>query len=450
MTQTSVEHPFIHGEFAPVSTEETRSDLSVEGALPIELSGRYLRNGPNPIGAVDEQRHHWFLGHGMVHGIRLNEGRAEWYRNRYVRSAEVSDLLGEAHAPNPWPSNHVTASANTNVISFAGKTLALVEAGFPPIELSDELETLCISDLGGTLDGAFSAHPKLDPITGELHVMTYHWERGNSAQYVVVGRDGRVRKTLDIPLPGGPMIHDTAITARFVVVFDLPCVFNLDAAMEGSRFPYLWDANYKARVGLLPRDGDASEIKWCEVPSCYVFHPMNAYDRADGSVVLDVVRHPSMFDVERRGPLEGDPVLERWVISPETGKCVAERLDDRAIEFPRVNESLVGAENRYGYASALKEKFHQGGLVKYDLLNGSSEVRDEGDAFGYGEAVFVAREGATAEDDGWLMGFRLNKAEDKSDLVVLNAQDIAGDPVAVVHLPARVPAGFHGNWCPDS
>ncbi|MSZ29040.1 MAG: carotenoid oxygenase, partial [Actinobacteria bacterium] len=96
MTQTSVEHPFIHGEFAPVSTEETRSDLSVEGALPIELSGRYLRNGPNPIGAVDEQRHHWFLGHGMVHGIRLNEGRAEWYRNRYVRSAEVSDLLGEA------------------------------------------------------------------------------------------------------------------------------------------------------------------------------------------------------------------------------------------------------------------------------------------------------------------------------------------------------------------
>ena len=143
-------------------------------------------------------------------------------------------------------------------------------------------------------------------------------------------------------------------------------------------------------------------------------------------------------------------MLELWVISPETGKCVAERLDDRAIEFPRVNESLVGAENRYGYASALKEKFHQGGLVKYDLLNGSSEVRDEGDAFGYGEAVFVAREGATAEDDGWLMGFRLNKAEDKSDLVVLNAQDIAGDPVAVVHLPARVPAGFHGNWCPDS
>ncbi|AKL73864.1 lignostilbene-alpha,beta-dioxygenase-like enzyme [Actinobacteria bacterium IMCC26256] len=449
MTQASLQHPFIHGEFAPVVAEETRFDLSIEGALPIELSGRYLRNGPNPIGAVDEQRHHWFLGHGMVHGVRLNDGRAEWYRNRYVRSADVSDLLGESHIPNPWASNHVTASANTNVISFAGKTLALIEAGFPPIELSEELETLSISNLGGTLDGSFSAHPKLDPITGELHVMTYHWERGNSAQYVVIGRDGRVRKTLDIPLPGGPMIHDTAITDRFVVVFDLPCVFNLDAAVEGSRFPYLWDANYKARVGLLPRDGDASEIKWCEVPSCYVFHPMNAYDRADGSVVLDVVRHPSMFDVERRGPSEGDSVLERWVLSPETGNCAFERLDDRVIEFPRVNESRVGAENRYGYASALKDQFHQGGILKYDLLNRTSEVRDEGDGFGFGEAVFVAREGATAEDDGWLMGFRLNKAEGNSDLVVLNAQDIAGDPVAVVHLPARVPAGFHGNWCPD-
>jgi carotenoid cleavage dioxygenase len=450
MTQASLQHPFIHGEFAPVIAEETRFDLSIEGDLPIELSGRYLRNGPNPIGAIDEERHHWFLGHGMVHGVRLNDGRAEWYRNRYVRSSDVSDLLGESHVPNPWASSHVTASANTNVIAFAGKTLALIEAGFPPIELSEELETLSISNLGGTLDGSFSAHPKLDPLTGELHVMTYHWERGNSAQYVVVGRDGRVRKTLDIPLPGGPMIHDTAITARFVVVFDLPCVFNLDAAIEGARFPYLWDPNYKARVGLLPREGDASEIQWCEVDSCYVFHPMNAYDRADGSVVLDVVRHPSMFDVERRGPLEGAPVLERWVISPETGKCAAERLDDRAIEFPRVNESLIGAEYRFGYGSALKEQFRQGGVVKYDLLNGTSEVRDEGDGFGFGEAVFVAREGATDEDDGWLMGFRLNKAEGKSDLVVLNAQDIAGDPVAVVHLPARIPAGFHGNWCPDS
>ena len=142
MTQASVEHPFIHGEFAPVNEELTRVNLSVDGALPQELTGRYLRNGPNPIGSIDEQLHHWFLGHGMVHGIRLNDGRAEWYRNRYVRSAEVSDLLGEPHAPNPWASSHVVGSVNTNVISFAGKTLALVEAGFPPIELSDELETL--------------------------------------------------------------------------------------------------------------------------------------------------------------------------------------------------------------------------------------------------------------------------------------------------------------------
>lgn len=450
MTQASVEHPFIHGEFAPVNEELTRVNLSVDGALPQELTGRYLRNGPNPIGSIDEQLHHWFLGHGMVHGIRLNDGRAEWYRNRYVRSADVSDLLGEPHAPNPWASSHVVGSVNTNVISFAGKTLALVEAGFPPIELSDELETLSISNLSGTLNGAFSAHPKLDPLTGELHVMTYHWERGNSAQYVVVGRDGRVRKTLDIPLPGGPMIHDTAITGRYVVVFDLPCVFNLEAAMEGARFPYLWDPEYKARVGLLPRDGDASDIKWCEVDSCYVFHPMNAYDRDDGSVVLDVVRHPSMFDVERRGPLEGDPVLERWVLSPETGHCAIERLDDRAVEFPRINGSRVGLENRYGYASALRDSFHQGGLIKYDLDARTSEVRDEGDGFGFGEAVFVPKDGATNEDDGWLLALRLNRAESLSDLVVLNAQDIGGDPVAVVHLPARVPAGFHGNWCPDA
>jgi len=189
---------------------------------------------------------------------------------------------------------------------------------------------------------------------------------------------------------------------------------------------------------------------WCETDSCYVFHPMNAYDLADGRVVLDVVRHPRMFATDQRGPNEGPSVLERWIADPATGRTHIARLDDRSVEFPRVDERLVGLPHRYGYAANLQNGFEQRGIVRYDLETDTSIVRDEGAGFGFGEPVFIPRDGAAAEDDGWVMALRLDRGADRTDLVVLDAQDITAAPVAVVHLPARVPAGFHGNWCPDA
>ncbi|MFN5650436.1 MAG: carotenoid oxygenase family protein, partial [Actinomycetes bacterium] len=203
-------NPFLRGNLAPVDVETTAFDLRVTGTLPAEFDGRYLRNGPNPLGPVNEAKYHWFSGHGMVHGIRIRDGRAEWYRNRWVRNNDVADLLGEPRPESDWPADHQQFAANTNVIGHAGKTYAIVEAGAPPIELSHDLDTVRISSFGGTLPHAFSAHPKRDPRTGELHTMTYWWGWGNQLQYVVVGPDGRVRPTVDIPLPGGPMVHDVA------------------------------------------------------------------------------------------------------------------------------------------------------------------------------------------------------------------------------------------------
>ena len=442
-------NPFLSGNLAPVDTETTAFDLRVEGKLPTELNGRYLRNGPNPIGQVDPEKYHWFLGSGMVHGVRLKDGKAEWYRNRWVRDRNVAKRLGEVSPPSDWPADHAQFSSNTNVIGHAGAIWALVEGGSPPIEMNNELETVRVSSFAGTLPQAFSAHPKRDPKTGELHVMTYWWGWGNQVQYLVVGVDGKVRRTVDIALPGGPMMHDCAITEKYILIFDLPCLFNLETAISGGSFPYIWNADYVPRIGLLPREGEAGDIKWVEIDSCYIFHPLNAYDLPDGTVVLDAARHDKMFDVEQRGPNEGYPTLDRWVLNPKTGKSSVQRLDDRPQEFPRMNESLIGHKHNFGYLAGISEVFVQADLIKQDLAKQQTQVRHDGPNFGYGEPVFVARENSKSEDDGFVMAFRHNTDTDLSDLVVLDAQDFCGEPVAIVHLPARVPNGFHGNWIAD-
>jgi carotenoid cleavage dioxygenase len=446
---STIESRWLTGNFGPVTEEVTALDLPVTGSIPPELAGRYLRNGPNPLAPPDPATYHWFTGDGMVHGIRLRDGRAEWYRNRWVRSPDVAAALGEPAPPSPYPAETRIFAANTNVIGHAGTTLAIVEAGSPPIELTAELDTVGPTDLAGTLEGPFSAHPKRDPITGELFVVTYYWAWGNRIRYLVVGTDGRVRHQVDVPLPGGPMVHDTAITETYALLFDLPVTFDLDVAMAGTTLPYRWNPGYGARVGLIPREGQAEDVRWFEVEECYVFHPLNAFDTPDGKVVVDLVRWPRMFDREVLGPVEGPTRLERWTIDPAAGKVLEETLDDRSVEFPRHDERILGRPHRYGYAASVVPPFDHGSGLKYDLATGASEVHDFGPGREGGELVFVPRHDGAAEDDGWLVTLVYDKAEDRSDLVVLAAQDFAGDPVATVHLPARVPFGFHGNWVPD-
>ena len=440
-------NPFLEGNLAPVTEEVTVLNLEVTGTLPPELDGRYLRNGPNPIGKVNEKKYHWFTGHGMVHGLRIRGGQAEWYRNRWVRNNEVAKLLGESIPASDWPADHQQFAANTNVIGHNGQTFAIVEAGAPPVELSYDLETVRISNLGGTLPHAYSAHPKRDPLTGELHVMTYFWGWGNQVQYLVVGTDGRVRRHVDIPTAGGPMIHDIAFTQKYILVFDLPTVFNIDAAMSGASLPYYWDHNYQARIGLLPREGNGNDVKWIDIDPCYIFHPMNAYDDGD-EVVLDAARHDKMFDRERRGPSEGPPTLDRWRLNVVTGTHTCERIDDRPQEFPRINESLIGLRNQFGYCAGIGKDFAQDTLIKVDLDSRRVEARTDTLRYGYGEPVFIPRDGATAEDDGYVMALRLDTETQTSDLAVFDAQAITEDPIAVVHVPVRIPNGFHGNWIP--
>ncbi len=453
-------NPYLEGNFGPVTEEVTAHDLAVVGSLPPELDGRYLRIGPNPImdNVADPSRHHWFTGDGMVHGVRLHDGRAEWYRNRWVRSTQVSRALGEEPAPGERHGGMDTV--NTHIIGHAGTTLALVEAGARPVELTDELETVGHTDLGGTLPNGFTAHPKRDPRTGELHAVAYHWALPH-LQYIVVGTDGRVRTVEPIPLDHGPMVHDMSLTERYAVVYDLPVTFDMDLVTQGASFPYAWNRQLPARLGLLPREGTAADIRWFEVEPCYVFHALNAHDEpgadgADGRVVLHVVRHERTFDRDRVGPADATPTLWRWTLDLDRGTVVEEQLDDHGQEFPRVTDSRVGLPARFGWAvgvpvSTPGDFGAQDTILRHDLGAGTVAGHPAGEGRQVGEAVVIPRVGGDIDDetDAWLMAAAHDRGTERGELLVWAADAPGEEPVARVPLPARVPFGFHGSWIPN-
>jgi carotenoid cleavage dioxygenase len=441
---TLTENPFLAGNYGPVPDETTCFDLPVDGALPAELNGRYLRIGPNPY-SPPQGEYHWFLGDGMAHGVELRAGTATWYRNRWVRTETISQARNEPATPGPKPPMY--DASNTHVIGHAGRILSLTE-GAMPYELTNELDTLTRYDFGGPLPTGFTAHPKVDPVTGELHGFAYWWAEPYLV-YHLVDASGRLVRSEPITVPGPTMIHDFSVTRDHVVFYDLPVVFDL----ARLPFPYRWDDDYGARVGVMPRNGGDKDVRWFDVDPCYVFHPMNAYDDGD-TVVLDVVRHETMFKHSNIGPNDQQvPTLDRWTVDLSAGKVRDERLDDRGQEFPRVNETLAMSRHRYGYAVEsvnTDDAFTTASILKHDLDRGTTEAHDFGTGRAPGEFVFVPRaERTTSEDDGWLMGYVYDATTDTSDLVVLDALDVAGAPVATVHLPRRVPFGFHGSWIAD-
>ncbi|WP_248962950.1 carotenoid oxygenase family protein [Sphaerisporangium perillae] len=434
---TTATPTYLTGNLAPVPDEIGALDLPVTGALPAELSGRYFRNGPNPLPGQDPG--HWFTGPGMIHGIRLRDGRAEWYRNRWVRTRAFT---GGASLVGPDGIDLAAVPANTHVVHHAGKILALVEVGLP-YEMTPELDTVGPCDFGGRLTTAMTAHPKQDPVTGELHFFGY----GFFDPYLTYHRlsaAGELVESRVVDVPGPTMVHDFAITENHVVWLDLPVVFDLD--LLGQGMPFRWDDAYGARIGVMDCGG---RVTWFDVDPCYVFHVGNAREDASGRVVLDAVRYsrgafaeiwPRIGGSDNPAADTGGAVLHRWVLDPARGTVTEQQLDDRKVEFPTLDDSRVGRPSRFLYAVS------GDAVVKYDTGTGASQVRDLGAE--PGEAVFVPAAGARSEDDGYLLSIVTDHAGAGSELLVLDAGGL--DFVASVRLPRRVPAGFHGSWIGDA
>ncbi|MET0234869.1 MAG: carotenoid oxygenase family protein [Kibdelosporangium sp.] len=428
---------YLEGLLAPVADQIDAVNLPVTGVIPAEFTGRYFRNGPNPSPGQDPG--HWFAGDGMLHGVRIRDGRAEWYRNRWVKTAK---LVNGASFLSENGIDRTAVTANTSVIRHGGKIFALVENGFP-YEVTPELDTVGPSDFGGRLTSAMTAHPKEDPVTGELHLFGYD-VLAPFLTYHRLSREGELVETKAIDVPGPTMVHDFAITENHVLWLDLPVVF--DVELVGQGLPFRWDDEYGARLGVMPRSG--GDVQWFDIDPCYVFHVGNAHED-EGRIVLDAVRYSkqrftSVWDqISSSSHPAGDLVgtaLHRWTLDPRTGTAKEEQRDDRDVEFPTYNEERLGRPSQFLYTVT------DNAIVKYNTVTGGSQARELGKA--PGEAEFVPAPDARAEDDGWLMSIVTEHDASGSELLILDATSL--ESVASVRLPRRVPAGFHGNWLPDA
>lgn len=457
-------NPFLQGNFAPVHEEITADNLAVIGKLPPEMDGMYVRNGPNPQ-FPPIKSYHWFEGDGMLHGVRVQRGRAS-YRNRYIRTAgwkeehEAGKAVYGSFFLEPPDLERIRAgkppykhTANTAVVWHDGRLLALMEATEPYEIKVPSLDTVGPYTYGGRLKHRFTAHPKVDPVTGDMLFFGYALSKPY-VQYSVIDAQGQITRTTPIDIPRPIMMHDFAVTARHSLFMDLPLTFSFERMQRGE--PMLkFEPELGARFGILPRYGTGQDIKWFEGSSCYVLHTLNAYEDGDEVVLLAcrTKEFPaSFFMPPGKRPVGGDgirkefaPVMYRWRFNLKTGTTREEAVDEAPSDFPRINEGLMGSQTRYGYTAGFV-KGESGELIKYDYEKNSAERHVHGKGRFGGEGVFVPRSNAKAEDDGWLVTYVYDQGDGKSEMVVIDARDFRGPPVARVLIPARVPYGFHGAW----
>ena len=460
MSAESSPNMFLQNNFAPWGTEGAARDLPVVGRIPRELNGTYYRNGPNPA-FPPLGRYHWFDGDGMIHAVTLDDGRAS-YRNRYVLSRGLREeqeagralyrgLLEFQATEIPGFKN----TGNTNIVWHAGKLLALVEAALPTRMMAGPLDTVGEYDFDGRLAGPMTAHPKLDPETGEMLFFGYS-PFPPYLTYHVAAADGALVRSEVIDVAWPSMMHDFAITKDHVIFILCPLVFSFERLAErGGAFS--WEPERGTRLGIMPRRGGNADVRWFDTDPSYVFHPMNAYEDGD-AIVLDVARYGrldfmSAAAVEEPGYRDANAArLHRWRIDLARGGVASTPLDDIVTEFPRIDERRLGRRHRFGYMAAREPELNDGAqplwtaVRKYDLERGGVTERRFGAGNGVGEPLFVPRTASAGEDDGWVLVLVYDAARDTSDFWILDAQDVAGEPVARVTLPHRVPYGFHGNW----
>jgi 8'-apo-carotenoid 13,14-cleaving dioxygenase len=344
---------------------------------------------------------------------------------------------------------------NTNVFGVAGRTFAIVEAGGTPTELTRELATIAHHKFDGTLENAYTAHPHWCPVTGERHAICYKRDVMDRVWHTVMNSEGHIVREEPISVEHGPSIHDCAITPDHVLVFDLPVTFSMGRMIAGYGFPYHWNTNHRARVGVLGRSAPGDSIIWCDVDPCYVFHPANAFVDDAGRIIVDVCAHDQMFAESTFGPGSQTTPFERWTIDLAARSVGRQVVDARPQEFPRYDERRTGQPYRYAVSIALPANNYPElsisgtRLYRHDLVEGRTEDHDFGPARHPGEFVFVPREGGTAEDDGWYVGLVVDMNDQSTDFVILDARDFTGAPTATIHLPHRIPPGFHGNWVSD-
>jgi carotenoid cleavage dioxygenase len=462
MDGSQVTSPYLSGNFAPMRSEDD-FELEVVGEIPAGLAGVFYRNGPNPQFAPRDA-YHWFSGDGMIHGFFVEDGKVR-YRNRYVRTPRwqtehaagrsLYGVFGNPMTSDPSTMGTDSGVANTNIVWHAGRLLAL-EEGHMPFEMDPA--TLESRGYVEAYRGKVTAHPKLDPETGEMVWFAYSSGEGplnETCSYGVTDKDGRVVRRQEFQAPFASMVHDFLVTRSYALFPILPLSGSLQRAMQGGP-PLAWDPDKGSHIGVMRRDADVSTMRWFTTDPCYVFHPMNAWEEGD-KIFADVMEYPiaPLFPtLDGSTPKNAFARLTRWTfdLADSSDTVKREQIDDMAGEFPRFDERHAGLGYRHGWFAGITrtgvDSVRFDTIAHVDLSSGRrvDHVHDAGDS--PGEPVFIPRTPNAAEGDGWLVAVVYRGAEDRSDFVVYDAQNVAAGPIAVAKVPRRVPFGFHGNWRP--
>jgi carotenoid cleavage dioxygenase-like enzyme len=456
------DHPYRTGAWRPNLVEYDVDDCDViEGRIPEDLAGLYLRNTENPLlPAIG--RYHPFDGDGMVHAMRFASGRAR-YRNRFVRTRGLAAEL-EAGAP-LWagivepPSSSVRAdgwgarggmkdASSTDVVVHAGRAVTTFYQCGDAYQLDvDTLDTL------GTAPWApswgVSAHTKVDEATGELFWFAYAKE-APYLQFGVVDRTGAPVHRADVPLPGPRLPHDMAFTERFVILNDLPLYWQADELARGVHRPR-FHRDQPSRFAIVPRRGGAADVRWFEASPTYVLHWINAYERGD-EVILDgfFQRDPTPRPDPADGPYAGIRKMtdltamgarpHRWRFDLRSGETREEPLGDEICEFPTVDGRRGGRAYRHAIALTVKPGWWLfDGLVRLDVDGGAPQRYRFPDGV-YGSEAPVAGD--------YVVTFVSDTVRDASECQIFSAADLAAGPIARVALPERICAGTHACWAP--
>jgi carotenoid cleavage dioxygenase-like enzyme len=456
--------PYLQGPNAPRRDELELHDLWVDGEIPAELHGVYVRNGPNP--QFEPLAYSFpFDGDGMIHAVELCDGRAS-YRNRWVTTAGLRAerragraVYGSVKQPFPvskrligddGDASPVKNAANTNVIAFANRFLALYEGGLP-YQLDAQLDTIGTFDFGGRLTSTMTAHPKVDPLDGSLHFFRYAVDTPLCVYYVADAAGTIVRET-PIPLSATMIVHDCLLTEHAFVLVVAPLIFDLQAIMRGK--PALrFEPQRGTEIIIVDRADSLKSPQRIRCDGFYFWHYLNGYE-AGHMLVVDLVVHASMEgSFANDGPT---PSLVRLAIDTHAGTCRFDRRDERCIELPRVTPGVSGRAYRYGYAATAGLTAPRAelpaatfdGLIRYDMDTNAAQVRSFGPGRFVGEPAIVPKYGARAECEAFVMTFCYDAKTDTSTFIIIDGADFTGEPVATVRLPVRVPNGYHGSWVP--
>ncbi|XP_019150854.1 PREDICTED: carotenoid 9,10(9',10')-cleavage dioxygenase 1-like [Ipomoea nil] len=478
---------YLSGNFGPTQETPPSKDLPVIGHLPECLNGEFVRVGPNPKFAP-VAGYHWFDGDGMIHGLRIKDGKAT-YVSRFVKTSrlkqeeffgrakfmKIGDLKGMFGLLTVYlqmlriklkvlDNSYGNGTANTALIYHDGKLLALHEGDKPyaiKVLEDGDLQTLGMLDYDKRLGHAFTAHPKVDPVTGEMFTFGYA-QKAPFVTYRVISKDGLMHDPVPITIPASVMMHDFAITENYAIFMDLPLYFQPKEMVTKKQLAYKFDATKKARFGVLPRYAkNELLIKWFELPNCFIFHTANAWEEGDEVVMISCrIQNPDldMASGTLKDSLDFVNELYEMRFNMKTGLASQKKLSESAVDFPRVNENYTGRKQRYVYATMLSDLAKVKGIVKFDLHaepeTGKTKLEVGGNVEGIfdlgpgrfgSEAIFVPREASTGceEDDGYLILFVHDENTGKSAVNVIDAKTMSAEPVAVVELPNRVPYGFH-------